>query len=144
MFSITQPPQETLRFEIDGDFADWDDVQTVQFDRISTQFNPNIDITNFAAENNVDTYLSFYMEVDGQMLAGESAQPQGLVDTFHLFMDTDNAPGTGYSIDGIGANFMVEISGWNGGIVSARYSSYSLTTTQDDWNGFSSMGSAHE
>ena len=64
---------------------------------------PHLDIVSFKAGLNSDQ-LIFRMEVSGD-LPWYGGSPVG---TYWIFMDTDGDPTTGYSVGGVGADYMVE------------------------------------
>jgi hypothetical protein len=94
------------------------------------EFNSNVDIVNYCIDNR-SSKMSFYLEVQGEILSGE---PYGEkhVDTVIIFLDTDQNPQSGYLIDGIGADFMIEIYGWDNEVISSAFFSY--TASDQDWN----------
>lgn len=115
---------------IDGEFGDWDDVVSTPDIAEYPTFNPNVDIVDYRIDNR--SYdLSFYLEVQGEILSGE---PNGEkhVDTVFIFIDCDQSPNSGYYINGIGADFMIEICGWDGEAVNS--SLYSYSSDSQDWN----------
>ena len=124
---------------IDGDLADWEGLGETVSGTQGSDFNSNIDIIATSAENNDDKYLSFHIDVDGQILSGEPVTSSGLMDIFHIFIDTDQVIGTGYYIGGIGAEYMLEIKGWNNEVIGSQILTFSGTDT-DNWQGFSISG----
>jgi len=61
------------------------------------------------------------------------------VDSFYLFVDSDNSPSTGYAVSGVGADYLLELSGWNGSVQSTSLDKYESTTdqygsTEDQYN----------
>jgi len=62
-----------------------------------------------------------------------------------IFIDTDNDPETGYRINDMGANYLVEIYGFENRVLSSNYYEYDVnyrTETQrdqHDWNAWSPM-----
>lgn len=125
---------------IDGSFEDWSGVVNNTFDANVPPFPPDIDIVEYRVDDR-QLELSFYLRVEGDMLAGEPDVPSGEkhVDTVHIFIDTDKSPDTGYYIHYIGADYMVKIFGWNGEILSSGLHSY--TAKEQDWNLWDQVGS---
>jgi hypothetical protein len=74
------------------------------------------------------------------MLAGEPDESSGskLVDTVYIFIDTDQSTDSGYFIEGIGSDFLVEIFGWNNEIYSSFI--YSYSSESQDWNNWIPRG----
>ena len=123
---------------IDGEFEDWTGVTSNSDTAGLPFFNPNINIIDFRIDSR-DSSLSFYILVngDGDMLAGEPAG-EGHVDTAYIFIDTDQNPDTGYFINGIGADNMLEIYGRDGEVQGSTY--YFYTSAEQDWNHWDEMG----
>lgn len=139
---VTSAPTE---IRIDGAFGDWAGIVTVDSDPVAPS-NSNIDITGLAAVNTAES-SSFFVSVTGEMCAGSfvpviigkpvSGGGGGVVvptrktgeDTLRIYIDSDVSAATGYlySMPGktIGANFMVEVKGLYGRIVSKALLQYS-------------------
>jgi len=66
------------------------------------------------------------------MFSRDNGEPSAL----YGFFDMDNDPSTGYIIDGIGADKMVEIMGWNGTMKSATVSDFLVGFDRADFSGF--------
>ncbi len=141
MVSFSPPPVEADSIVIDGEFSDWEGVAETTSQSEGVDFNPNIDIVGVAVENNDDKYLSFHISVvdNGQIMAGEPVTDAGLMDVFHLFLDTDQDHTTGYMFEGMGADFMLEIKGWNGNVVGSQLYTF-RGSDNDDWHGYTSVG----
>jgi uncharacterized protein YuzB (UPF0349 family) len=116
--------------DIDGDFRDWQDISPISDNKEVIMFNPNVDIIEYRIDGR-SKELSFYMEVSGEMLGGE---PDGkrLVDTVYYFIDTDLSPSTGFFIHGIGADYMIEVYGWDSKVLESGLFSYS--SNKHDWD----------
>ncbi|MBI4999932.1 MAG: FG-GAP repeat protein [Euryarchaeota archaeon] len=146
MFSIMLVPLLTtvtttvegplLLVQIDGGFDDWQSVAKFSASPEPAAINPNIDIISTAAFDNGGKYLAVYVRVAGDMLAGQPVSTDGLVDKVRIFFDGDGSRTTGYEIEGIGADLMIEVQGWRQGVSSA-----SLYRHQGSdcwaWSGFS-------
>ncbi|MCK4758019.1 MAG: hypothetical protein KAS67_06185, partial [Thermoplasmata archaeon] len=141
MISITAPPIEPDSIIIDGEFSDWASISETTSGVEATGFNSNVDIIAMAAENNDDKYLSFHIDIvdNGEIFAGEPVSDAGMVDTFHIFLDTDQDSGTGYSIAGIGVDYMLEMRGWNGEVGGSQILEFA-GSDNDDWRGFRATG----
>ena len=125
---VTYTPPEAI--EIDGRFGDWVDVVMSTDAQEVTPFNTNVDIIDYRVDDR-QLELSFYLEVVDEMLAGEP-DAEKHVDTAYIFIDTDRSPDSGYYILGIGADYMVEVYGWNGEVLSSAL--YSYIGEEQDWN----------
>jgi hypothetical protein len=118
---------------IDGDFRDWTDIGLIDF-APDPQINPNVDIVRFAVVDN-PRYVSFLVEVRGSILAG-APSPGLTMDSFFIFIDTDRNPLTGYRVDGLGADRMLEISGRGGAVNSSSLYSWDVDYDPFDWRGW--------
>ncbi|MEW5937931.1 MAG: tetratricopeptide repeat protein, partial [Candidatus Thermoplasmatota archaeon] len=141
LFSSIVPTvvEAALPISIDGRFADWSSAAMHPSSRDSIQLSPNIDIVSTATEDNGGRYLAIYVEVAGAILSGEPVETNGLVDKVRIFIDGDGARSTGYEIEGMGAEHMIEISGWRQGISSAALFRHGGDGW--DWNCFSTQSS---
>ncbi|HYT00620.1 MAG TPA: ATPase domain-containing protein [Thermoplasmata archaeon] len=132
LFFVPQYGGPTYPIQIDGIFADWAGVPRVTASGAAV--NPNIDITQVAVTDNVD-FLSFYMQVRGLALEGDST-PARTTDTFFVFIDTDRSAATGYQIQGLGADRLIEIDGWGGTVVHATIQEFDANRDPTDWGGW--------
>lgn len=113
---------------VDGHFGDWDDVD--KFSAYITSGSPAIDIDEWAVKAEASG-LFLYLKVQGSIMSTTS------VESFFLFVDSDDSVSTGYSISGMGADYMIEIDGWESEVRSAALSSYSPTAADHlDWSGW--------
>lgn len=121
-------------FAVDGDFGDWSGVQ--KFSVYAHASSPSIDIDQWAfmiAGARVYIYFSTAAET---MVSSE-------VNSYYVFIDSDNMPSTGYSVQGIGADFLIQLDGWNGSVRSASLSRYDSSATDHiDWNSWEDLEGA--
>jgi hypothetical protein len=132
---------------IDGDFDDWADKDEY-IDSIDTQNNPNIDITKCKVYRE-DLTTSFYIEVEGEILKGQKDERGKLKpDTVRVFIDTDKHLETGYIVDNIGADYMIEIQGKKGKSLSSPIYKFDPNhraespRENNDWNGWKQLDDA--
>jgi len=125
--------------QIDGQFADWNGVPRL-LGKGATR-NPDIDITDVAVKDNLD-YLSFYLKVQGDPLAGEPA-PGRITNAFYAFIDVDRSRSTGYQVQGIGADRMVWVNTFGGRVVSVSLMGFNASRSLTDWFGWMPIGPAH-
>src|SRR5207249_937992 len=118
--------------QIDGQFNDWASVATESMGAGGVP-NPNVDIVRFGVVSNLGP-VAFYVEVAGSILTGGGATP-GTMDTVRIFVDIDGAASTGYRIDGLGADRMIEVSGHNGSVVASTLWEFDSNRDQRDWRG---------
>src|SRR5207302_8027398 len=111
LFIAPQCQGEVQPIQIDGQFYGWcsDATEPMAAGGLS---NPNVDVIRFGIEPNLGP-VAFYVELAGAALAGGGPAP-GTMDSVRIFVDIDGSASTGYHIDGLGADRMIEISGYNG------------------------------
>jgi len=119
--------------QIDGQFNDWASIATESMGAGGVP-NPNVDIVRFGVVPNLGP-VAFYVEVAGSILMGGGAT-QGTMDTDRIFVDIDGAASTGYRIDGLGADRMIEVSGHNGSVVGSTLWEFDSNQNQRDWSGW--------
>ncbi len=130
------PPRYAI--QIDGQFGDWVGVSKIP--AVSPPaLNPDIDIMRVAVKDNVD-FLSFYLDVRGNVLAGGPVGQQ-TTNAFYAFIDTDRSRSTGYQVQGIGADRMISINTWGGQIVSTALKQFDSSHGSRNWNGWVNIGS---
>ena len=131
--------------EIDGAFGDWLSRLTPDNDS-STVANPNINMTSTGYAGAAD-FASFYVSVEGEMFKGvyapsAKAKPAGGggggavipqrksgEDVLRIFIDSDLSDTTGLAVTRsgktIGADYLIDIRGNDGIVVSGTLSAYS-------------------
>src|SRR5881396_3581795 len=119
--------------QIDGQFNDWASVATEAM-ATGGVFNANVDVVRFGVTPNLGPF-AFYVEVAGSALAGGGPPPETM-DTVRIFVDIDGSSMTGYRIDGLGADRMLEVSGHNGTVLSSTLWEFDSNRNQRDWNGW--------
>src|SRR5213596_961392 len=124
-------PQSPI--QIDGQFNDWTGVATEAM-ASGGVLNPNVDIVRFGVVPNLGP-IAFFVEVAGSALTGGGPLP-GTMDTVRIFIDIDGSASTGYRIDGLGADRMIEVSGYAGRVQSSTLWEFDSNRNQRDWNGW--------
>jgi hypothetical protein len=121
------------QIKIDGYFFDWD--RAGYYQEAAGAVSPGIDIRQYSVVTQGGTVYG-YIATSSAMFS----QPDGTPSSFFVFFEMDNNPSTGYIIDGIGADTMVEITGWNGSIVPSSCGVYDFSRSADrnDYLGFGS------
>ncbi|MFQ6128388.1 MAG: tetratricopeptide repeat protein [Thermoplasmata archaeon] len=130
-FFVTVARVTEGKIAIDGSIDDWKGVLLTE-SRESPMLNPNVDIVETAVYDD-SGFLTFYVQVLGTILQGNGDE---LLDTFFIFMDTDRSGATGYRIEGIGADRMIEIFGSGNTVTQALMHEYDTARGKDDWNGW--------
>src|SRR2546426_718586 len=123
--------------QIDGRFADWNRVPHLAVG--NAVVNPDIDIKQVAVKDNVE-YLSFYMQVAGDVLAGGPAGVS-VTNGYFAFIDTDRTAQTGYRVQGIGADRLIKVYTFGGNVVSATLFTYDSSHGTENWNGWTPIRS---
>jgi hypothetical protein len=127
--------------KIDGAFADWEGMELVD-DLTGDVSSENLDIVNFGISNTSDI-VSFYLSVDGIIEWGTPVPfwrdnttmiPRTGEDRIYIYLDSDNTSSTGYSIGGIGADYMIRITGkYNRLIENSYYIHFGLSSSDWEW-----------
>src|SRR6267143_6724396 len=120
--------------QIDGQFNDWTGVATEAM-ASGGVLNPNVDIVRFGVVPNLGP-IAFFVEVAGSALSGGGPLSPGTMDTVRIFIDIDGSASTGYRIDGLGADRMIEVSGYSGRVQSSTLWEFDSNRNQRDWNGW--------
>jgi hypothetical protein len=119
-------------FSIDGDFSDWDGA-TIYGTRIhSTSATSNI--TEWAIGTQASD-LFLYLKTQERVMS--SPNPE----SYFLFVDSDGLNTTGYITGSIGADFLLQLTGWDSAVTATSLSRYSASSDQYNWNGWTSVGS---
>ena len=117
---------------IDGNFGDWSRADKLGI--YSVAGSAPVDIDEWAIKVK-DQQLFLYFRVQGALMGSTN------VDSFYLFVDSDNSPGTGYAVSDIGADYLMALSGWDGGIQSTSLDRYQSTTDQYNWTSWEKLSS---
>ena len=127
--SYSAPSEGTT---IDGNFGDWSQANMLGI--YSPAGSAPVDIDEWAVKVK-DQQLFLYLSVQGVLMGSTN------VDSFYLFVDSDNSPSTGYAVSGIGADYLLELSGWDGSVQSTSMNRFGSPTDQYDWNSWVKLGS---
>jgi hypothetical protein len=141
------------RIVIDGAFDDWALI-TGMLDPAKDTPNKNIDLREVKTDSDANN-LYFYFRVDGKVMMGTNS-PRALVrpaggpggnpgpapelpplnggDAAYIFIDNDSKASTGYAIDGIGADYLLQVMGRNGVVESSSYLSFNGGKNQGLWS----------
>jgi len=115
---------------VDGEFEDWSGVTRIASAR-NVSLPSNIDIVAVAARND-NRYLSLYAEVDNVALWGNPIT--GVPDTIHFLLDVDDDASTGYLVRGTGSDYLVQVFGFGGNVLSSRLYSFKPYADQTNWS----------
>ena len=123
------PDNETAA--IDGNFDDWDDAPKFGMKTIASL--PELAVYEWALKP-FGTSVSVFLRVQGAVMGSSQ------VDSFYLFVDTDGSDVTGYSISGMGAEYALEIDGWDGRVQSGTLLAFVPGEDRLDWNSWTRTG----
>src|SRR2546425_2500991 len=138
LFFIPQYFGPTYPIQIDGQFGDWASVSKTNAAVPLAIQNQDVNITRVAVKDNLE-FLSFYIEVRGMALGGGPA-PARVTNTFYAFIDVDRSRSTGYQVQGIGAERMIQIRTWGNSVVGASLLRFNASRSSTDWNGWMATG----
>ncbi len=125
---VEKPP-----YEVDGDGGDWSDE--TMFGIASSSSLPSTNIVEWSvAPYRNELYI--YVRTEEATMADDE------VESFFLFIDSDDSTSTGYAILGIGADFMVELQGWNGSVRQSTVWRYDSLDDQLDWSSWAYAATA--
>ncbi|UCE92246.1 MAG: zinc ribbon domain-containing protein [Methanobacteriota archaeon] len=119
---------EEMPHAIDGDFSDWDIRTTF------TATAASADQVGQTIEWSVDSYgetVFLYIRAEESLMTSSEAE------RFVLFMDSDDSDATGYMVGGFGADFMMEIFGWNESIRSSLLLEFCSDDDRLNWSQWS-------
>jgi len=119
-------------YTVDGDLNDWNHATIYSAKSISS--SPGISVDRWSFDTS-DSSLYFYVRTQGAMMNTEQ------VESVLLYVDEDDSANTGYLIDGIGADFLLAVDGWNGSVQSTSISQYGSQTDHLNWNSWTSFAS---
>jgi tetratricopeptide (TPR) repeat protein len=125
---IPPAPPPALAIAVDGDPSDWQGVRGYSGD--VTTSNPDIDLASYAVRLD-DGYLFFLIQVRGTAL-GDT----GGMDAALIFVDADGNRDTGYALESLGADHLLQVYGGGGEVVSAqlrRYAAAGNLESRTNW-----------
>ena len=125
---ILNGDEDTARIRVDGDFGDWDGVAMASDESDAA---PNIDVTDYGVVSD-SLYLSFYIETAEPLFAGETGR------TARILIDSDLDAATGFNFNGLGADYLVELYGSKGYVLSSVFYTFEADNAYD-WNGFTAL-----
>lgn len=133
LFFVPEYSGSSSPIRIDGQFGDWASVSTMSM--VSGEsVDPNIDVVRFGVIDNLGPQ-AFYVQVVGSALQGGGASP-GTMDTVRIFVDVDGTTSTGYRIDGLGADRLIEIAGYGGIVRQSTLWEFDANRDPLDWSGW--------
>ena len=123
--------KEPRAFTIDGDFGEWS--STDRFGVVIQASSAAIAVSEWSIET-VGSRLFVYINTAGDIMSSSD------VSSYYLFIDSDNSATTGYAVSGIGADYLMQLDGWNSSVQSTTLSEYGSDSDNYDWNSWDSIG----
>jgi len=117
-------------FKVDGDFQEWESEIPYYGLRSAKKSINILNVKYHSADNGIYFYIHPQMDI--------FQKPTGI----YLFLDTDISQDTGYWIYGFGAEYMIEIYGWNSSIQGKNIYIFN-GTNQQDFSNFKNIGSVN-
>lgn len=125
--------EERPSMAMDGDLSDWSNVARFPDTLGDSGQNPDIDILQYAAIlKEGSLFLLVETSEAGTMLGGRDLG----VDVLWVFLECDGEPNTGYSIEGMGADRLIEVHGWDNQVRSTSLYTFDGNRNGKDWNGW--------
>lgn len=118
-------------YSIDGDFGDWKNAP--KFGASVQSSSPSIDISEWAVGTDGNG-LYLYLRT------GAAIMDSDIVESVFLFVDSDGSNSTGYLVGALGADYLMQIDGWNGSVQSADLLGRAQGADGYDWNAWTSAG----
>jgi len=129
MYTYDEPVFEGLR--VDGDFSEWSEVNL--YTDTGTASTTALDISNYAITTNDRNDKFIYAQSQGSWMSSTSA------DSLIVFIDEDDSAATGYTIENMGADYLIEVYGWDNAIQSKQFSGYD-GSDQNNWSAWGFAG----
>ena len=122
-------------YSVDGDFGEWDGSDSYSMSILADAPITVIEEWSVAVDS---TRVYVYVSAVGDIFGTTS------VESFFLFVDSDGDEGTGYAVGTMGADFMIELDGWNSSVQSSDVCTYDPDSAAEryDWNSWESLGGA--
>ena len=120
------------RLSIDGDFSDWNGATIYGTKIPSTSSTSNVTEWAIGVQS---SDLFFYLRTQAHMMSSPNAE------NYYLFVDSDGSKTTGYIMESIGSDYMLQVTGWDSSIRSTSLARYSSSSDQYNWSAWTSIGS---
>ena len=126
--------QETSPVTVDGKFGEWAHID--KYGMYETGGSAQTAVDQWAVETD-GAKLFMYVKTQGELMASSE------VNSLYLFVDSDSSNTTGYRVSGIGADYLLELDGWNRSVQSSSISHYEpkSSTDQYNWSSWVKVGS---
>jgi parallel beta-helix repeat protein len=129
MLAQNDPAYKGVR--VDGVFEDWEEV--AKFVDPQQYSIAALDIVNYAVTTNTAGTLFLYADTRDSLMS------ISYVDSLLVFIDADDNSATGYSVRGMGADYVAEVHGWDGEIKGKQMGVFS-GSDQSNWSAWNWRG----
>jgi len=130
---IQSQPVPGQLINVDGKFKDWNKM--THYTDTAMCADSVLDISEFSVAVDGTDFFA-YIQTQGNMLS------RATVDRYFAFIDSDGSTATGYSAVGLGADYVVEAYGYNGGSWQVSACKF-FGADQLNWSAFGNIGSGH-
>ncbi|MCK5024404.1 MAG: hypothetical protein KAR56_02180 [Thermoplasmata archaeon] len=127
-FNYSEPVED---LKIDGIFDDIDTILLIADDE--TVSTPALDIEEYGIAAKGDGFTYLYARAKGNWM--DSAEANCL----NIFFDSDNDKSTGYKLENMGADYLIEVYGWDGNVQGQSLKTFS-GDDQYNWSSGQSLG----
>jgi hypothetical protein len=117
---------------VDGDFGEW--AHVAKFGMQAPAALPEVSVEEWAVQSDANT-LYMYLKTESNVVGTSN------VDSFFLFVDSDGDSDTGYLVSNAGADYMLELHGWNEKVESASLMRFDSTSDQFNWTSWMNIDS---
>lgn len=117
--------QETSPVTVDGKFGEWAHID--KYGMYETGGSVQVVVDQWAVKTD-GAKLFLYVKTQGDLMASSD------VNSLYLFVDSDGSNTTGYRASGIGADYLLELDGWNQSVQSSSVSYYEPQSSTDQYN----------
>jgi len=119
-------------FGVDGDFGEW--AHVAMFGMQAPAALPEVSVDEWAVKSDANM-LYMYLKTASNVVGTSN------VDSFFLFVDSDGKLASGYTVSTIGADYMLELHGWDQKVESASLMRFDSTTDRFNWTSWTSIDS---
>lgn len=116
---------------VDGKFGDWAHVE--KYEMQGPGPTPSLTVQEWSVQSQSQKLFLYLMAASDVMSSSD-------IDSFYLFVDSDNSASTGYRVSSIGADYMLELHGWDRTVQSASLMAYAPPVDQFNWTGWTEVG----
>ncbi len=120
------------RIAVDGNFEDWSGVPRYGAETLSSVASANIVEWSIDAQG---SSLYLYLKTQAAMMTSQNPE------SVYLFVDSDGLNSTGYAVESIGADYLLQLTGWSSGVDSSALLKYPSGSDHYNWSAWTQVGS---